>query len=175
VSFTPAPVLFCSATLDFFTDEALTTSYTMPQWNSANGYASPTLPSLARPLLNIHLDAGDPRYQGNAEASTSSSAELPNVPAYSASESDELVTQPNSPATPRAKKVPGSPAKKEFICTGYGECAMAFSRQEHLARHVRLVAFFLFSVWIWSDPALQEAYGRETLQVSLWQSILQVR
>jgi len=39
-------------------------------------------------------------------------------------------------------EVPGSPSllvKKMFVCSGYGDCAMAFSRSEHLARHVRYV------------------------------------
>lgn len=33
--------------------------------------------------------------------------------------------------------------KKTFQCKGYGNCRMIFTRSEHLARHERLVFYYL--------------------------------
>ncbi|CAE7141257.1 unnamed protein product [Rhizoctonia solani] len=46
-------------------------------------------------------------------------------------------------AAPRAKKAGVGPVRtrtapsKTFVCRGFGDCSMVFSRSEHLARHVR--------------------------------------
>ncbi|KAB5595219.1 Biofilm and cell wall regulator 1 [Ceratobasidium theobromae] len=58
-------------------------------------------------------------------------------------------TSPSAPSVvlgddaPRAKKTSVGPVRtraapsKTFVCRGFGDCSMVFSRSEHLARHVR--------------------------------------
>src|ERR1700737_739660 len=40
-----------------------------------------------------------------------------------------------------APKKPKTKSTKVFQCTGYGDCTMQFTRSEHLARHIRYVAY----------------------------------
>jgi hypothetical protein len=50
---------------------------------------------------------------------------------------------------PRAKKAGVGPVRtraapsKTFVCRGFGDCSMVFSRSEHLARHVRSVSLYI--------------------------------
>jgi hypothetical protein len=55
-----------------------------------------------------------------------------------------------SKSTGKAKKKKG----QKFFCTGFGECGLAFTRSEHLARHIRFVGntrkhYYLYTRQIW--------------------------
>ncbi|ELU43786.1 zf-C2H2 domain-containing protein [Rhizoctonia solani AG-1 IA] len=69
----------------------------------------------------------------------------PSATTKAASMSPTAVTTALTDDAPRAKKAGVGPVRtraapsKTFVCRGFGDCSMVFSRSEHLARHVRSV------------------------------------
>lgn len=96
------------------------------------------LPPPPTPSPSNHL-LPSPNQQQQPLASTSSSASLPQHDEASTTSAGDPAEDGGEAAEGGAAALKKKSIPKIFRCTGFGECAMSFTRSEHLARHVRYV------------------------------------